>query len=434
MAVRRSGSVTATVREFENKGWSFPVRATNGPQPGDLQWAPLTRNRANSVLRNPRYAGGYAYGQHRHRHKADGTGRCVEQVPREQWYKLDCHAHPGYLSWEEHEENLKRLLENAPRPRTDGPGAPREGPALLQGLAYCGLYGGRLGVRYHLRGDKLVPDYVCDRSGAGSNRAQPLCQSMSGRALDEALGKVLIEVVTPAKLELAIAVQKEIDAQAAECDRLRHMQVERARYQAGLAERRYKRVDPDNRLVAGTLEAEWNGTLRLLGEAQQEYERLRVASGKITAEAHQRILQMADDFPRIWHDPGTPDRERKRMARLLLEDVTVVRDQAQITARIRFKGGATQTLQVPVAQRTDPQAVARVDSLLQADRTYAQIALTLNQLGMRTARGKNYNAQTVRGIVVRHLPGRLAIGSTADPGITPPGPDHATLGEFGGAV
>jgi DNA invertase Pin-like site-specific DNA recombinase len=436
---RRTGSVMGTVREFREKNWSFPVRAGKGPWPGELQWGPLTRNRVNSVLHNPRYAGGFAYGQHHHRKKADGSGRRVERVPREQWYKLECHAHAGYLSWEEYEENQKRLCENAPRPKAQGSGAVREGPALLQGLAYCGLCGARLGVRYHRRGENLIPDYVCDQ--ATSNRGQSPCQSMSGRMLDAAVEKALLEAVTPVKLELALAVQQEIGAQQAECDRLRQMQVERTRYEAGVAERRYKRTDPDNRLVAGTLEAEWNSKLCRLREAEQEYQRLRLNSEKVTSVAREEILQLAEDFPRIWQDVQTPDRERKRMARLLLEDVTITRDQERITVQIRFKGGAQQTIHVPVSKSIDAKAVVQIDSLLQKHHTYAEIAANLNASGTRTVRGKQYRPQTVRGIVVRYLPHRLLChDGRPEVAATTPILDHSSdvasiqTGEFGGAV
>ena len=398
-AFRRSGSVLGAVREFRDKQWKFPVRTQKGPRPGDLEWGELTRNRVNSVLRNPRYAGAYAYGQNRHRKKPDGTGRRTERLPREQWYKLQRDAHPGYLRWEEYEENLKHLRENAPLPNPQGRGAAREGPALLQGLAYCGLCGGRVGVRYHSRGNRLVPDYLCD--GTSSNRGEPACQSIPGANLDEAVGKVLVETITPVKLELALAVQQEIEAREAETGRLYQMQVERARYESALAERRYKAVDPDNRLVAGTLEAEWNGKLRLVREAEQEYERLRLARQAVTAQTRAQILRLADDFPQMWQDPKTPDRERKRMARLLLEDVTLIRGPEHITARVRFKGGVQHTIHVPVhRRRTDPRAVALVQSLLENHHPHAYIATALNQMEIKTVRGKNFTTKTVRQIIL----------------------------------
>jgi DNA invertase Pin-like site-specific DNA recombinase len=399
-AFRRTGSVLGAVREFQDKQWQFPVRTQKGPRPGDLEWGALTRNRVNSVLRNPRYAGAYAYGQNRHGRKPDG-GRRTERLPREQWYQLQCNAHAGYLSWEEYEENLKHLRENAPAPRPQGRGAPREGPALLQGLAHCGLCGGRVGVRYHSRGDRRVPDYLCD--GNNSNRGAPVCQSIPGASVDAAVGKALVETITPRKLELALAVQQEIEAREAETGRLYQMQVERARYASALAERRYKAVDPDNRLVAGTLEAEWNGRLRLVREAEQEYERLRLDRQAVSAQTREQILRLADDFPQIWQDPKTPDRERKRMARLLLEDVTLTRGPEQITAHIRFKGGAHQTIHVPIQRgRTDPRAAAMVQSLLKDRHRHASIATVLNQTGIKTARGKNFTAQTVRQIILHY--------------------------------
>ena len=251
------------------------------------------------------------------------------------------------------------------------------------------------------RGNRLVPDYLCD--GNSSNRGEPVCQSIPGGSLDEAVGKALVETITPLKLELALAVQQEIEAREAETGRLYQMQVERARYESALAERRYKAVDPDNRLVVGTLEAEWNGKLRLVREAEQEYERLRLARQAVTAQTREQILRLADDVPQMWQDPKTTDRERKRIARLLLEDVTLIRDPEQITAHIRFKGGAHQTLHVPLQQRrTDPRAVALVHSLLEDHHRPASIATALNQTGIKTARGKNFTTQTVRHIILHY--------------------------------
>ena len=425
-AFRRTGSILGVVREFRDKQWNFPVRTQKGPRPGDLEWSELTRNRASSVLRNPRYAGAYAYGQNRDRKKPDGTGRRSQRLPREQWYQLQCDAHPGYLSWEEYEENVKHLRENAPVPKPQGRGAAREGPALLQGLAYCGLCGARIGVRYHSRGNRLVPDYLCD--GNSGNRGTGPCQSIPGGNLDQAVGEVLVETIAPVQLELALAVQQEIDAREAETGRLYQMQVERARYESTLAERRYKAVDPDNRLVAGTLETDWNDKLRLVREAEQEYERLRLARQAVTAQAREQILRLADDFPQMWQDPKTPDRERKRMARLLMEDVTLIRGPEQVTAHIRFKGGAAQTIHVPVRRwKTDPRAIDMAQRLSEDHHDHASIAEVLNQMGIKTARGKNFTPKTVRQI----LQGYQQSCSARSGAPAPPVPDlYAT----GGAV
>ena len=424
-AYRRSGSVMGVVHEFRNRQWKFPVRTRKGPRPGDLQWGELTRNRVNSVLRNPRYAGAYVYGQTRHRKKVDG-GRIQQRLPREQWYHLQDHAHPGYLSWEEYEENVKRLRESAPAPKPQGAGAAREGPALLQGLVYCGVCGARMAVRYHSRGDRLAPDYLC--AGNTSNRGMPPCQLVPGGNLDREIGRVLVETMTPAKLELALAVQQEIDEREAETGRLYRLQVDRARYESTLAQRRYKAVDPDNRLVAGTLEAEWNDKLRLVREAEQEYERLRTARQAVTAQAREQILRLAEDFPQTWQDPKTPHRDRKRIARLLIEDITLVRRPEQVAAHIRFKGGATHTIHVPLHRgRTDPRAIDTIQRLSDDHHDHNSIAEVLNQMGIKTAYGKIFTSKTVRQILHGY---RLSCSERRDATATP----VADLRVAGGAV
>lgn len=397
-AFRRSGSILGVVREFRDKQWKFPVRTRKGPRPGDLEWGELTRNRVTSVLHNPRYAGAYVYGQNRERRKLDGTGRHVERLPKEQWYCLQQNAHAGYLSWEEYEENVRHLHENAPAPRPQGRGAPREGPALLQGLSYCGVCGARMAVRYHSRRKRLVPDYVCD-SNSG-NRAAPPCQFIPGAEVDQAVGRVLVETITPQKLELALAVEQEIAEREVETNRLYRMQVERARYESTAAERRYKAVDPDNRLVAGTLEVEWNGKLRLVREAEQEYERLQTARRAVTAQTREQVLRLAEDFGQMWQDSQTPDKERKRMARLLIEDVTLIRGPEQITAHLRFKGGAAQTIHVPLQRgRTDARAIDTIQRLSEDHHDQASIAEVLHHMGLKTARGKDFNSKNVGQIL-----------------------------------
>jgi hypothetical protein len=202
-----------------------------------------------------------------------------------------------------------------------------------------------MAVRYHSRRDRLVPDYLCD--GNSGNRGAPPCQFIPGAEVDQAVGKVLVETINPQKLELALAVEQEIAEREVETNRLYRMQVERARYESTAAERRYKAVDPDNRLVAGTLEAEWNGKLRLVREAEQEYDRLQMARQAVTARAREQVLRLAEDFRQMWQDPQTPDRERKRMARLLIEDVTLIRGQEQIRLTFDLKAGPPRPFMFP---------------------------------------------------------------------------------------
>lgn len=208
-------------------------------------------------------------------------------------------------------------------------------------------------------------------------------------------------------LEVALAVQQELSTRAEEADKLRRQQVERARYEADLAQRRFMRVDPENRLVADALEADWNHKLRALTEAQDEYERQR-QSDCLALDDRQRaeILALATDFPRLWRDANTPDRERKRMVRLMLEDVTLLKGE-QITAHVRFKGGATRTLTLPVPlmswqmQQTESRVVQEIDRLLDYH-TDGEIAALLNQQGYRSGQGKAFTERIVARIRRRY--------------------------------
>ena len=240
---------------------------------------------------------------------------------------------------QQYEENLLRLRENAQAVGADRrKSPPREGPALLQGLVVCGVCGSRMTVRYHTRQDRLVPEYVCQRDGI--EHAISICQRVVGDHIDNAVGQLLVESVAPLALEVTLSVQQELQARIEEVDRLRKKHVERARYEADLAQRRYLHVDPANRLVADSLEADWNEKLRALTLAQEQYEQQR-RQDRITVDEQQRarIAALASDFPRLWQDPKTPDRERKRMVRLLLADVTLLRGTG-ITVHVRFNGGA----------------------------------------------------------------------------------------------
>ena len=395
----RTGSAMRTVKAFRKQGLLFPRRLKQGPHKGDLLWMELSHSRALQTLHNPRYAGAFAYGRHRTRKTADGKGTCV-MLPRDQWILL-VDAHPGYICWEQYEANQRRLLENAQsqgQNRRKSP--PREGPALLQGLVLCGVCGHRMTVRYHTRDARRVPDYVCQRDGI--EHGEPLCQSIKGEPIDKTISALLLQTMTPMALDVALTVQQEIQARQDEVDRLRQKQVERARYEADLAQRRYMHVDPANRLVADELEAEWNNKLRTLNEAREQYERMRKQDHLLMDEAQRnRIAALANDFPHLWQDPRTPDRERKRMMRLLLEDVTLIK-RDEILVHVRFKGGAARTISLPLPlsapklRKTDDAVVQEIDRLLD-HHTNREIAAILNKKGMRSGEGRPFH----RGIIVR---------------------------------
>ena len=395
----QTGTACAIVKHFRQQDVKFPSRARVGPHKGELVWRDLEHSRALQVLHNPRYAGAFFFGRSRQRGGLEGVGR-VKKLPRDEWLALVPSAHPGYIGWDQFEANQRRLLDNANAygaERRAGP--PREGPALLQGMVLCGRCGNRMTVRYHGRSNRLVPDYMCQREGIARG-GEPICQSVVGGPVDDAIGRLLLELVSPLVLEVSLAVQRELESRVDQTDGLRKMAVERARHQAELARRRYMRVDPDNRLVADSLEAEWNAALRELDAAHQEYEQRRQQDLTILgAESQARILALATNFPRLWNDPSTPDRERKRMVRLLIEDVTLLKGD-EITVNVRFKAGATHSLVLPrpldagQLRKTGPDVVAEVDRLLN-EHTDAEVAERLNAGGARTGTGAAHTATTV---------------------------------------
>ena len=403
-AFRRTGSACAVIKAFRQKQLLFPRRLKKGPNKGELFWAELMHSRALCILHNPRYAGAFVFGRSRTRARPDGS-TTYTKLPREQW-TLFKDVHPGYISWGQYEENLQRLRENAyanGQDRRKSP--PREGPALLQGLAVCGVCGSRMTVRYHTRQTKIMPEYACQRDGA--DHIVSVCQHVMGEHLDQAVGQLLIDTVTPLALEVTLTVQQEMQARLDEVDRLRKKQVERARYEADLAQRRYLHVDPANRLVADSLEADWNNKLRALHAAQEQYEeQCKNDRAQISEQQRASIAALAHDFPRLWQNPKTPDRERKRLVRLLLEDVTLLKNR-EITAHVRFKGGITKTLTVPLPlnvwqqRTTSPDVVREIDRLLDHN-TYPQIASLLNDRGLRSGEGKPFTARIVARVRSRH--------------------------------
>jgi hypothetical protein len=301
-------------------------------------------------------------------------------------------AHPAYITWRDYEENLRRLQENAQTSGVEKRSAVREGPSLLQGLAICGVCGSRMTVGYRQRKAGLAPFYICQGPREVDRIEKGYCQRISGYSLDKAIGALLVETVTPLALEVALNVQQELKSRWDEADRLRRLQVDRARYESELARRRFLRVDPDNRLVAASLEAEWNSKLRALAEAELNYERQRQADQlTVNTEQREQVLALATNFPQLWNDPATADRERKRMVRLLIEDVTI-RKGEQVQLDVRFRGGMAKTLMLPrplsfcESHKQNPELVAEMDLLLD-DYNYADVARILNENGFKTGDG-----------------------------------------------
>jgi DNA invertase Pin-like site-specific DNA recombinase len=432
-----TGSATAAVKAFRAAGLSFPWRHHKGPRKGEVDWQPLRHSTVLHVLHNPRYAGAFTYGRHREQLLPGGKRGSIT-VPREEWISFIPGAHPGYITLDQWEANIARLAANAAahgRDRAAGP--PREGPALLQGIITCGRCGGRMTIRYHARGGKDLPTYLCQRDGI--DNARPICAAIPGHTLDEQVGQLLIDTLTPLAVEAALQVSAELRQRAAEADALRAAHVERARYHADLARRRYLAVDPANRLVADTLEAGWNTALRALNDAHAAYDKAREQhDGQLTDAQKDRIGQLVTDLPGIWNDPATPMRERKRIARLLLTDVTVTRTSDTITAHARLAGGQHRTLTLPVPEpawkirQTKASTIAEIDKLLD-HHTCAEIAAILRSRGLPNGEGRHFTPTMVQR-VIRTYQLRSRRQRLLDAGLIPLDQMAAQLGVSTGTV
>jgi len=399
---KRTGSACATVREFNSSGLKMPTRFLRGIRKGDLAWKPLTHSWTLRILHNPIYAGIYCYG--RKQIKSTVEGKKQVNMPVEDWHVNMAGAHPGYITGDRFDENLKKLKENScahGEDRRKSP--PREGPALLQGIIICGRCGNRMKVGYRKDCSGLVPIYRCDRNRI-ENGAK-VCQTVAGEKVDQEISKLLLEMLNPLAIKAAIEVQNELSQRKLEADKFCRQQVERVRYEAELAERRYMSVDPQNRLVATELEAAWNQKLRQLENTRQEYEKKKeddLVQVRQTTEAD--IMKIASDFPRLWTSPNISFREKKRMIRLLIEDVTIKDDGKKVILNIRFRAATSKTLNIekklPIYEirKIKDEIIAIVDELTE-NHIPSEIAATLNQQGYHLWGGNTFKRKSVKYII-----------------------------------
>lgn len=382
----RVGSACQTVKAFHNEGLLFPSRLRNGDA---TVLRPLTASTAMRTLNNPRYAGAYVYGRRRYRRAGDGKKKIQRKREPADWDACIPNAHPGFITWERFQENRKILEANGRGYELARASPPREGAALLQGRAVCGRCGRHFRVRYAARRGKVEAWYVCDR--AHGSRGEPSCQSIAGAPIDEAIGALIAEKMTPAAVELALEIRREIEARHEEADRLRTRAIERAQIEGDLAQRRFMLVDPNNRLVADTLEAEWNDKLRVLAKTRDDRDRERQQDQLVLDDAiHERLVTMTTDFKKLWADTSTPNRERKRLLAYIIEDATFIKLPREGTTKVhvRFKGGKTETLTTlnpksSAQQVTTPTPIVELVDKLLDDHTYPEIADLLHEKGLR---------------------------------------------------
>jgi DNA invertase Pin-like site-specific DNA recombinase len=404
----RLGSAMAAVKYFRNNKIQFPRRINGGAHHDELIWGKLGYRSAVHMLHNPRFAGCYFFGRRRSRKRPDGV-RTTTMLPRDKWISLIEGAHPGYITWPQFEQIQCMITETAKaygQDRRHGP--PREGPALLQGRVVCGRCGNRMTVRYRSRPSHpagLVADYCClNRGPAGYDSP---CQTIAGAAVDDAIGRLIIDSVTTDALQIAVAVEDELKKRDEQIDLYRKTSLERAQYEADLSRQRYMKVDPNNRLVADSLEADWNDKLRAVEQAYREYEEKRKADARVlNDEARGKIFDLAKQFPAIWNNPLTPAKERKRMLGLLIEDVTILR-QEHLMVQVRFRGGATRSLQLPLPlnawqRRTTNLETVRMIDELSNEHTDQQIVQILNSKGLLTGAGDKFTTEAIQWLRYNH--------------------------------
>jgi hypothetical protein len=364
----------------------------------------------HTTLTHPAYAGAYVYGRTRKERYLDPSGALrqrARRLPRDQWEVLIPDHHPGFTDWDTYQANQARIGGNIrPQASQPGTGAVREGCALLQGLATCGACGRKLAVFYSGPA-KCTPNYYCQGSAELVNGRGARHMSTGGQAVDAAVAAVFVAALAPAALDacLQAAAQLEDGHDAALAQHQR--QVEQARYNAARAERRYRAVDPDNRLVARGLENEWETALRELADAEAELARRQTARPRaLTPQEKQAILALGDDLGQVWDAPATTDKDRKQLLRTLLEEVNITLHREgtdpHASLVLRWKGGAISELTVPLRRRqpkirTDEDTVGLIRRLA-VHYPDAQIAGILNRQGRRTARGMSYTASRVQSL------------------------------------
>jgi DNA invertase Pin-like site-specific DNA recombinase/DNA-binding MarR family transcriptional regulator len=388
----RLGTVGAVLGFLADNRIQLGIRLREGPGRGELAWRRPSRAGVTNMLRNPAYAGIYAYGRstldrRRRRPGRPFTGR-VRQ-PREQWAVFLPGVLPAYISIEQYERNMARMDAN--RSRAGSLGAVRDGPALLAGLVVCGRCGAKMTVRYQRGpGARLHPVYVCSR--AKSDYAAAQCQQLAGPPVDAHVTGLLLAAVAPAALEVSLAAAGQAEAQRDQVDRIWRQRLERAGYAAERARRQYQLVEPENRLVARQLEKDWEAALAQRQRLGEEYDRFTAARPRtLTAAEREQIRALAGDLPAVWHAPTTTDADRKQLIRHLVEQVriTVLGTSEEVDVEVTWAGGHRTAGRVtrPVAALSQlsyfPQLRQRAAELAAAGCTAAQIAQSLNAEGLR---------------------------------------------------
>ncbi len=401
---RELRSAKAVMRYLRRHNLLFPVRPLRGSAPHEVVWRVANNARVIHILKNPAYAGAYVYGRRRpeplrRRPGSDRIGTVA--VPPEDWSICLKDAHPAYVDWEEFMANQRQLANNVARYDAGRSGAPRKGSALLQGIVSCGRCARRMCLRYSGT-DGDFPVYVCvaDQTFDGG----PKCQEVRALQVDAEVERLILEALTPDRIAVAVAAVSEVEVENRAIERQWSLKRERARYDAERARRQYDAVEPENRLVARSLERIWEERLRRADQIEQEYEAWRREQAVSVSDSdRQEILALGEDLPKLWHAATTTAAERKQIVRLVIKEVILDQKQRRgyVWIRIIWQTGATSEhwLQRRVqgyAQHADQEQLRRrIVELNGLQKMDAEIAATLNREGFRTAHGPPFSGNMV---------------------------------------
>jgi DNA invertase Pin-like site-specific DNA recombinase len=395
-----SGKISQVVRYFHDQKLQFPKR--EGGWDGPLQWGPLSCERVRAALDNPRYAGAYVYGRITHRAAAKPPDKRHQRTVRldpHDWAVTIWDAFPGYITRADYEANQAILERNRLK---GGPGRRRDGSALLTGIVLCGCCGQRMQVVYSGQDKQHITYICCHRQ---RRYAQPVCQRVPGRPVDETIAQALLAALTPAQIELSLAVIQEMERQQAQLRQQWQLKLEGAHYAARLAQRRYEQVDPDNRLVARNLERQWEAALSDVEYLEAELAAQQTHLPTLDTAQRQQLTDLVQDLPQIWQAPSTTWTERKDLLQLLIADVTLTRQETDILTQIRWHTNQVDTFTVPLPRRGAPpvsDAIVERIRILSQTQTDPQIADQLNQDDLQTSQGKPFTAQRVQGVRRRY--------------------------------
>ncbi len=400
-----TGTCCGVVKQFRDR--RFPTHGQAWT--GEVSWMRLRQSQARAILRNPTYAGAYVSGRHKSERTIDADGnistRTVE-LPSDRWEVVIHDHHPGYISWDTFNANQRQLAANRPQ---HGARPPREGPALLQGVVLCGHCGTSMGV-YYSSAD--TAHYRC-RSRLDQTHT-PGCRSVSAALVDPIVERRLLEIVTPDQIAVAVAAAEELHHRETRALRAFELRVERARYEAARAERAFHLCEPENRLVARSLEQRWEAKLAIVAETEAALEAHTAQRPPLPNTPDLEAL--AADLRRLWSQATTSPRDRKRILRTLINDVTLTSDPSgdEIRVGIRWRAGAhEEQLATRTRMLTHQDAVELIRRRKNEGMRDTDIASELDALGLRTARGHQFGTRDVRN--VRHSIG-LTRPSPLEPG------------------